>query len=63
MTELEQANYEAMVGYEIATEEELNLVRSLISGSWADVIDAVCYARTGYRTFAQFYEEEIVEKN
>lgn len=62
MTQLEQANYDEMVELGIATEEELNLARALLPGTWGEVIDAVCYIRTGYRTFAQFFEEEIVEK-
>lgn len=62
MTELEKGNYEEIVALGIATEEELNLVHALAGGTWTDTIDAVCYVRTGYRTFAQFYEEEIVEE-
>lgn len=54
--------YDMMVEYGIATAEELNLARNLISGSWDEVLDAVCYIRTGYKTWEQFLENEMEEE-
>ena len=50
------------IEYEIATAEELNLARNLVSGSWNEVLDAVCYVRTGYKTWEQYLECEMEEE-
>lgn len=62
MTTNEMIKYDQMVEFEIATAEELNLARSLVSGSWNEVLDQVCYVRTGYRTFEQYIESEMEEE-
>lgn len=62
MTTAEMIKYDMMVELGIATAEELNLARNLVSGSWNEVLDAVCYVRTGYRTFEQYQECEIEEE-
>lgn len=54
--------YDMMVEYGIATAEELNLARNLISGSWNEVLNAVCYVRTGYKTWEQYLECEMGEE-
>lgn len=62
MTQNEMMKYDQMVELEIATAEELNLARNLVSGSWNEVLDAVCYIRTGFRTFESFIENEMEEE-
>lgn len=62
MTTEEMIKYDEMVELGIATAEELNLARNLVSGSWDEVLDSVCYVRTGYRTFEQFIEAEMEEE-
>ena len=54
--------YDQMIEYEIATPEELNLARNLVDGSWNEVLDRVCYIRTGYRTWEQYIEELMTEE-
>ena len=63
MTQDEMMKYDQMVEWNIATAEELNLARNLMDGSWNDVLDAVCYVRTGYRTFEAFIKEEMGEED
>lgn len=53
MTQEEMFLYDYMVETEIATADELNLARCLISGSWIDVLSSVLYIRTGFRTLEQ----------
>lgn len=62
MTTNEMIKYDQMVELEIATAEELNLARNLVSGKWNEVLDSVCYVRTGYKTFEQFLENEMEEE-
>ena len=62
MTINEMIKYDQMVEYGVATAEELNLARNLVSGEWNEVLDSVCYVRTGYRTFEQFLENEMEEE-
>ena len=59
MTREEMEKYESMVEMGIATAEELNLARNLMSGTWNEVLDAVCFVRTGYKTWEQFLTEEL----
>ena len=59
MTTNECVKYDMMVEMGIATPDELNLARNLVNGSWEEVLNAVCYARTGYRTFEQYLECEM----
>ena len=61
MTTNEMIKYDMMVEYEVATVEELNLARCLLNGSWNEVLDSVCYVRTGYRSFEQYLEAEAEE--
>lgn len=44
--------------YEIATQEELQLVTA-INGTNVETMEDVLYVRTGYRSFAQYAEEEL----
>lgn len=62
MTTEEMIKYDRMVEMEIVTVEELNLARNLVSGSWNEVLDRVCYVRTGYNTFEQYLECEMEEE-
>ena len=61
MTTNEMIKYDQMIEYGIATAEELNLARNLMSGEWNEVLDAVCYVRTGYKTWEQCLEEIMEE--
>lgn len=58
MTREEGKKYDTIVEYSVATAEELNLVKYLVPGSWTEIIDDVIYARTGYKSFEQWAEEE-----
>lgn len=62
MTTEEMIKYDMMVELGIATAEELNLARNLVSGSWNEVLDSVCNVRTGYKTFEQYQECEMEEE-
>lgn len=50
--------WDAIVEYAIATEEELQLVTA-INGYTEEALNSVIYARTGYRTFEQYFECEF----
>lgn len=63
MTQEEMMKYDEMVEWNVATTEELNLARNLLSGSWNEVLNAVCYARTGYRTWESYVENEMEEED
>lgn len=58
MTREEEEKFDTIVEYSVATAAELNLVKCIISDSWTEIIDDVIYARTGYRSFEQWAEEE-----
>ena len=62
MTTNEMITYDQMIEMEIATADELNLARNLMAGTWTDVLNAVVYIRTGYRTFEQWMEAEMEEE-
>lgn len=62
MTTEETLKYDMMVELGIATAEELNLVRDLVDGTWNEVLDSVCYVRTGYKTFEQYQESELEDE-
>lgn len=62
MTTKEMFKYDMMIEYGIATADELNLARNLMDGEWNEVLDRVCYIRTGYRTFEQFLEAEMEDE-
>ena len=59
MTDKELYMYYYIVETGIATAEELNLAKQLVDGTWEEVLNAVLYARTGYRTFDQYIECEM----
>ena len=59
MTTEEMIKYDQIVEFGIATPEELNLARNLVSGSWNEVLDAVVNVRTGYKTWEQYLECEF----
>ena len=61
MTTNEMITYDQIVEMEIATADEINLVRCCMSGSWEEVLNAIIYARTGYHTIEQFIECEKEE--
>ena len=56
MTTNEMIKYEQMVEYGVATAEKLNRARNYISGSWDNVLNTVCYLRTGFKTWEQYIE-------
>lgn len=49
--------YDLIVEMDIATTQEINLVRNLLDGSWEEILNAIVYARTGYNTLEQFIAE------
>lgn len=61
MTTDEMILYDQLVDMEIATADELNLARNLMSGSWLEVLNAVLFVRTGYRSLEQMIEAEDEE--
>ena len=58
MTTDEMILYDQLVDMEIATADELNLARNLMSGSWLEVLNAVLFVRTGSRSLEQMIEAE-----
>lgn len=58
MTTEEMNLYDYIVDSMIATSEELNLARCLVSGSWLEVLNSVLFVRTGYRNLEQFLAAE-----
>lgn len=58
MTNREIKMYDYIIECGIATEDELNLARNLVGGTWEDVLNAVLFIRTGYRTLEQMLEDE-----
>ena len=61
MTTEEMVMYDMMVELGVATSEELNLARSLVSGSWKEVLSQVVDILTGYKSIEQMLEEEEEE--
>ena len=58
MTREEEEKFDTIVGYSVATAADLDLVKCIVPGSWTEIIDDIIYARTGYRSFEQWAEEE-----
>lgn len=58
MTVEEMITYDMIVEMGIATVDELNLARNLMSGSWTEVLNAVVHVRTGCRTLQDYIDEE-----
>lgn len=63
MTTNEMIMYDQIVELGIATAEELNLARNLVSGSWTEVMNSVIFIRTGYRSLEQYFESEFDEED
>lgn len=61
MTQNEMIKYDMTVDMGIATAEEINLVRCVLTGTWDEVLNSICYARTGYRDIEQMLEAEDEE--
>ena len=61
MTTEEMIKYDQIVDMGIATAEEINLVRCVLSGDWNEVLDSIIYARTGYRSLEQMIQAEDEE--
>lgn len=62
MTQKEIMLYDQIVENDIATAEEINLVRNVTDGSWEEILNKICYARTGYRDLDQYFEAEMEEQ-
>ena len=62
MTVEEMIQYDQMVEMGIATADEINLARNLMSGEWVEVLNSVLFIRTGYRSMAQMIEAEEEEE-
>ena len=62
MTVEEMVMYDQLVDMGIAAPDELNLARNLMAGEWVEVLNAVLFVRTGYRTMAQMIEAEDEEE-
>ena len=58
MTTKEMILYDQIVNMDIATAEEINLVKNVAGGEWIDVLNSIIYARTGYRTIEQMLEDD-----
>lgn len=61
MTTQDMIMYDYLVDAGIATSDELNLARNLMNGTWLEVLNAVLYVRTGYRSIEQMIEAEDEE--
>lgn len=62
MTADEMRMYDIIVDMEIATPDEISLVRQVATGSWTEILNGIVYARTGYRTLGQMMAEEEEEE-
>jgi len=63
MTTEEMVMYDQVVEMGIATADEINLVYNCGSWmNWEDCLNAILYARTGYRSIAQMLEAEDEEE-
>lgn len=63
MTTEEMIKYDQTVEFGIATPREINLVRNVLSGSWDEVLDSICYARTGLPNISAVLEYEDEEED
>lgn len=59
MTTDECILYDQMVELGIATADEINLVRNVLDGSWKDILNKICYARTGCRSVENYIQEAM----
>lgn len=62
MTTKEMMVYDQIVELEIATAEEINLVKCIRGGSWMEVLNDIISVRTGYSDFDDFIEAEMSEE-
>lgn len=59
MTTEEMVMYDQVVEMGIATADEINLVYTCGNWmNWMECLNTILYARTGYRSIAQMFEEE-----
>lgn len=58
MTTEEMVLYDQVVNMDIATADEINLVKNVAGGEWTDILNSIIYARTGCRSIEQLMEEE-----
>jgi len=58
MTTEEMVLYDQVVNMDIATAEEINLVKNVAGGEWTEVLNSIIYARTGYRSIEQMLEDD-----
>lgn len=61
MTKRENEIYDFLVENGVATEDEINLVRCIVSGSWEEIFNSIIYARTGYRSYEQLLDAIVDE--
>ena len=61
MTQREEFYWDLLVEGGIATSDELDLVKYIVSGTWEDIMDDVLYVRTGYRSLEQYCESEGID--
>lgn len=62
MTTEEMITYDQIVEMGIATAEEINLVKCLMSGTWTEVLNGIIFVRTGYHSMQQYIESEDLEE-
>lgn len=62
MTNKEMEIYDQMVELEIATAEEINLVKGIMGGSWSEVLNDIIWYRTGYSDFDDYIEAMMDEE-
>lgn len=59
MTDKEMRQYDLMVEWNIATAEEINLVKRIVGDSWEETIDSISWVRTGYADFDDYLQAEV----
>jgi len=62
MTKEEIFLYYELIDLDIATAEEISLVKYCMGGTWQNVLESILYVRTGYRTIEQLFDEEEEEE-
>lgn len=61
MTAYERKIYDFITEYEIATDEEIDLVQGIMGGSYEEVLNSILCYRTGFRNIEQYCESEGIE--
>lgn len=59
MTTDECIKYDRIVELGIATAEEINLVRCIMSGSWTEVLNNIVCTKTGFQTIEDYLYDEM----